>query len=496
MNKRFLSLVVLGTFFTAGMLFGFGGHNDGASQQFVQSLPVLRLVGPPAAVAATRASTVMVPVSFTELAEKSRAGVVNIRTVKTDKEGGPVFRHFFGRNPFQREDPFRDFFGGPQREFKQRSLGSGFLIDAKGFIVTNNHVVENADQIKVRLYDETEYDANIVGRDPKTDIALIKIEPNGHDLQPLKLGNSDSLPVGSWVVAIGSPFGLEQTVTAGIVSAKGRIIGSGPYDDFIQTDASINPGNSGGPLLNLEGEVVGINTAIVASGQGIGFAIPINLADGIIAQLKDTGEVSRGWLGVGIQNLTPELAEYYGLDQKEGVLVTQVYEGDPADEAGIKEGDVVVGIGGKEVKTSRELSRLVAEAGVGNKLQISLIRDGRKKTVRVKLAKRSDREPALARRETPSDGLGMRVRGIDPEMAEQLGVGTDQHGVVVVQLDPESKSAQAGVRQGDIILEINRKTIKNIKDYNAQIKMIDKGDTVQMLLRRGGGGMLAVKFER
>ncbi len=495
MKRSILTIGTLALITLAVSLFSQWTGKDGIGPRLANVLNPLSLGGPPVAEAATSASTVMVPVSFTELADKARAGVVNIRTVKNTKEGGPVFRHFFGRNPFRREDPFRDFFG-PQREFKQRSLGSGFLIDDKGFIVTNNHVVENADQIKVRLYDETEYDAEIVGRDPKTDIALIRIKPNGNDLQPLKLGNSDSLPVGSWVVAIGSPFGLEQTVTAGIVSAKGRIIGSGPYDDFIQTDASINPGNSGGPLLNLDGEVVGINTAIVASGQGIGFAIPINLADGIIAQLKDTGEVSRGWLGVGIQNLTPELAEYYRLEQKEGVLVTQVYEGDPADEAGIKEGDIIVGIDGKDVKTSRELSRKVAEAGVGNKMRINLLRDGRKKTVRVKLAKRPDQEPTLARGEARSDGLGMRVRDIDPEIAEQLGVGTDQKGVVVVQLDPESKSARAGVRRGDIVIEINREPIKNLKDYRAQVKAIDEGDTVQMLLRRGGGGMLAVKFKR
>ncbi len=495
MKKRISTVGTLALVILAVSLFSQWHWSGGTGPRLAEVPDSLTLNGPPAAVAAPRPSTMMVPVSFTELAEKARAGVVNIRTVKNTKEGGPVFRHFFGRNPFRREDPFRDFFG-PQREFKQRSLGSGFLIDAQGFIVTNNHVVENADQIKVRLYDETEYDAEIVGRDPKTDIALIRIKPNGNDFQPLKLGNSDSLPVGSWVVAIGSPFGLEQTVTAGIVSAKGRIIGSGPYDDFIQTDASINPGNSGGPLLNLEGEVVGINTAIVASGQGIGFAIPINLADGIIAQLKDTGEVSRGWLGVGIQNLTPELAEYYGLDQKEGVLVTQVYEGDPADDAGIKEGDIIVGIDGQGVKTSRELSRKVAEAGVGNQMRIKLVRDGRDKTVRVKLAKRPDREPTLARGEARSDDLGLRVRNIDPEIAEQLGVGSNQNGVVVVQLDPDSTSAQAGIRRGDIIIEINREAIKNLKDYRAQVKEIDKGDTVQMLLRRGGGGMLAVKFKR
>ena len=496
MKKRFLTITTLAVMITGGLLFGLGAWNGGTGEHADHALNTIGLGGPPAAVAATPASSVLVPINFTELAEKAKPGVVNIRTVKTTKEGGPVFRHFFGRNPFRREDPFRDFFGGPQREFKQRSLGSGFLLDDQGYIVTNNHVVENADQIKVRLYNETEYDAKIVGRDPKTDIALIKIENNGEDLQPLKLGNSDALPVGSWVMAIGSPFGLEQTVTAGIVSAKGRIIGSGPYDDFIQTDASINPGNSGGPLLNLKGEVVGINTAIVASGQGIGFAIPINLADGIIAQLKDTGEVSRGWLGVGIQNLTPELSEYYGIDRKEGVLITQVYEGDPADEAGIKEGDIIVGIDGREIKTSRELSRYVAEAGVGSRLKIALIRDGRTKNVRVKLAKRPDQEPTLARGKTRPDGLGMRVREIDPEIAEQLGVDQDQRGVVIVQLDPESATAQAGVRRGDIIIEINRKAVDDLKDYKAQINKIDKGDTVQMLLRRGAGGMLAVKFKR
>jgi serine protease Do len=446
---------------------------------------------------AAAADAVMVPVNFTQLAEQAKAGVVNIRTVKTVNGGGPVFRHFFGRDPRGQEDPFHDFFGfGPQREFKQRSLGSGFLIDKGGYIVTNNHVVEDADQIKVRLYDESEFDATVVGRDPKTDIALIKIDAGTKELQPLKLGNSDQLPVGSWVVAIGSPFGLEQTVTAGIVSAKGRIIGSGPYDDFIQTDASINPGNSGGPLLNLNGEVVGINTAIVASGQGIGFAIPVNMADGIIAQLKDTGEVSRGWLGVGIQNLTPELAEYYGIEAREGVLVTQIYKGDPADKAGIKEGDIIIAVDGKNIASSRELSRTVAEAEVGSKMKITLLRDGREKEVRVKLAKRSDTEPTMARGETRSDDLGLQVREIDPEIADRLGLDQDTKGVVVTGVDPDGKASAADIRQGDVIVEINRKPVESLEDYRSQIDKIEKGDTVQMLLRRGGGGLLAVKFTR
>src|SRR5512139_1182855 len=300
----------------------------------------------------------MVLPNFSALAKQVQPGVVNIRTVKTTKEGGPVFRHFFG-NPFGNREPFgnRDPFGegGPGREFKQRSLGSGFIIDREGFIVTNHHVVENADQIKVRLADEREYDAKVIGRDPKTDLALIQIE-GAKDVTPLKMGDSEKLEVGSWVLAVGSPFGLEQTVTAGIVSAKGRFIGAGPYDDFIQTDASINPGNSGGPLLNMNGEVVGINTAIVAQGQGIGFAIPVNLAQNIIAQLKERGSVTRGWMGVGIQDLTPELAQYYGLKEQKGVLVTQVFPGDPADKAGIRAKDVIIAVDGKPVSSGRELS--------------------------------------------------------------------------------------------------------------------------------------------
>jgi serine protease Do len=447
--------------------------------------------------AVSASEAVMVPVNFTELAEKAKPGVVNIRTVKTTNGGGPVFRHFFGRNPHGGQDPFQDFFGlGPQREFKQRSLGSGFLLDNEGYIVTNNHVVEDADQIKVRLSDESEYDATIIGRDPKTDLALIKIDAPSKDLKPLQLGDSDTIPVGSWVVAIGSPFGLEQTVTAGIVSAKGRIIGSGPYDDFIQTDASINPGNSGGPLLNLKGEVVGINTAIVASGQGIGFAIPINMAGGIINQLKDSGEVSRGWLGVGIQDLTPELAEYYAIKEKEGVLVTQTYEGDPADKAGIKEGDVIVAVDGKRIASSRELSRTVAEAGVGNKMSLTVLRDGREKEIDVKLAKRPDTEPTMARGEARSDDLGLKVREIDPEIAERLGLDENTKGVVVTGVNPDSKAAEADIRQGDVVIEINRKPVTSLEDYTAQLRKIDTGDTVQMLLRRGGGGLVAVKFKR
>jgi len=295
--------------------------------------------------------TPMVPANFSDLAEKVRPGVVNIQVVKTVKNAG------YGV-PFPFRTPFGDFFGpfsdeNPHRIPEQQGVGSGFVISSDGYILTNNHVINDATQIKIKLSDGKEYDAKVVGRDPKTDLALLKAE-GASNLHPLQLGDSDSLKVGNWVVAIGSPFGLEQTVTAGIVSAKGRVIGSGPYDNFIQTDASINPGNSGGPLLNTEGRVVGINTAIFSQSGGnvgIGFAIPVNMAKEIVPQLEENGHVTRGWLGVGIQKITPELAKSFGLKDEKGALVSQVVKGGPADKAGIETGDVIVEFDGKKSLT-------------------------------------------------------------------------------------------------------------------------------------------------
>ncbi|MEE4607531.1 MAG: DegQ family serine endoprotease [Desulfobacteraceae bacterium] len=438
----------------------------------------------------------MIPSDFSALAAQVRPGVVNIRTVKTIKGGGPVFRHFFGDS-----DPFRDFFGpfmeqDPHREFKQPSLGSGFIIDREGYIVTNNHVVEDADNIKVRLASEKEYEARIVGRDPNTDLALIKID-DADDLAPLTLGDSDSLKVGTWVMAVGSPFGLEQTVTAGIVSAKGRIIGSGPYDDFIQTDASINPGNSGGPLINLDGEVVGINTAIVASGQGIGFAIPVNMAKGIIDQLKESGTVTRGWLGVGIQNLTPELAEYYGLKDAKGVLVVKAYPDDPAAKAGIRENDIIVAVADKPVEDSRELSRLIAGLPVGEKIKLRLIRDGKPQTVQVTLAKREDDK--IAQREAPGgadgDSLGMRLGSLDEPTARRFGFESDESGALVTAVDPNGKAAEAGVRPGDLIKELNRKPVESPKGFADAVAGLDKEAPLELLIKRPGAGYLALKIQ-
>ncbi len=457
------------------------------------------------ALAATSESPVkMVPASFTALAEQARPAVVNIRTVKITKGGGKVFEHFFGPffrqgpNPFGEEGPPREFgpFGnGPSRDFKQRSLGSGFIIDTEGYIVTNNHVIEDADEVTVTLADEKEFSATVVGRDPNTDLALIKIE-GAKDLKPLPLGDSNALQVGSWVVAIGSPFGLEQTVTAGIVSAKGRIIGSGPYDDFIQTDASINPGNSGGPLINLDGEVVGINTAIIASGQGIGFAIPVSMAADIIAQLKSGGEVTRGWLGVGIQDLSPELKEYYKVKGDSGVLVSKVFEGDPADTAGIREGDVIITVNGQAVSTSRDLSRTVAGLSVGSKARVELMRSGKKMTKTVTLGKRDDAS-LRASSESPEsrEELGIQVTDLKPETARRLGLDENETGVLVTEVASGGKAGAAGVRPGDVVKEISHEKVENLKDFKRLLAKAKEKDAVEMLLRRPRAGYVAVTIE-
>lgn len=447
----------------------------------------------------SEAKTYSIPESFTDLAKMASPAVVNIRTVKTIKGGGRVYRHFFN-SPFGKQDPFNDFFdkflgNELQRDFKQRSLGSGFIIDKEGYIVTNNHVVEDADKIKVKLKNGKEFDAEIVGRDPNTDIALIKIKSK-NNLPVVKLGDSDALQVGQWVVAIGSPFGLEHTVTAGIVSAKGRIIGSGPYDDFLQTDASINPGNSGGPLINMEGEVIGINTAIIASGQGIGFAIPINHAKRIVDQLKSSGEVTRGWLGVGIQDLSEELAEYYGIKEGKGVLVTEVFPGDPADEAGIKPKDIVLYINGKRVENTRELSKLIADTSVGDTVKIKVLRNGIEKTFPVKIVKRVDEQVAS---QTPSKGndyeLGVRVSELTPQIVRHFNIN-EAGGIIVIDVEPESQGAQAGVMVGDIIKEINHQPITTVKDYKKEIKELKKGDSILMFIKRINAGYVVVKLTK
>jgi len=440
------------------------------------------------------------PESFTSLAEKNSPAVVNIRAERNGKGGNPMIPHF-KRGPMpEGQDPLHDFFekffgGAPQREYRQRSLGSGFIIDKDGFIVTNNHVVQGADKIKVILKDGREFDAEVKGRDANTDLALIRITSD-NDLPVIQLGDSDALKIGEWVLAIGNPFGLEHTVTSGIISAKGRVIGSGPYDDFIQTDASINPGNSGGPLINMEGKVVGINTAIIAGGQGIGFAIPVNLAKGIITQLKTKGEVTRGWLGVGIQDLSQELKEYYGIKDGEGVLVTQVFPGDPADKAGLKVGDIIQKVNGQEVDSSRELSRMIAETPVGRGVEILILRKGSSQTFNVALSKREDTERADAGA-TPdkTHDFGIVVADITPETARQFNL-KDAGGVLVVDVEPDSKGQKAGILAGDIIREINHKSVDDVKGYEAEIGKIKSGETVYLYILRPNRGFMVIKFTK
>jgi len=441
----------------------------------------------------------LIPESFSALAEMASPAVVNIRTVRTEKTGN-VFRQFH-KSPFGEDDQMEDFFNkffnqNQPKEFKQRSLGSGFIIDKEGYIVTNNHVVENADKIKVILKNEKEFEAETVGRDPNTDLALIKIKP-GYDLPVLKIGDSDALKVGQWVLAIGSPFGLEHTVTAGIVSAKGRVIGSGPYDDFIQTDASINPGNSGGPLINMSGEVIGINTIIIAGGQGIGFAIPINLVKGIVEQLKKHGDVTRGWLGVTIQDLPADLAEYIGIKDGKGVLVSDVIAGDPADKAGIRPKDIIIEINGQKIESSRTLLKMVADIGVGEVAKIKVLRDGKEKTFHVEVAKRMDEKIASTRdsMKGPADETGIRVANLTPEIAKRFGI-IEKEGVIVAEVDSGGEGAEAGIAPGDIIKEVNHQAVKSVKDYTEAIGKIKKGETFRIFLWRSKVGFIIAKLTK
>src|SRR5512136_1463660 len=395
------------------------------------------------------------PNLFVDLAKRVKPGVVNVSTKKVVKGGGRVFRQF--SPPSRERDLFKDFFGEeffnrffgetPQRDFVQRSLGSGFIIDKEGYIITNNHVIEGASEIRVRLSTVKEFEAEVVGRDQKTDLALIKIK-SFQDLPVEELGDSDRVEIGEWVMAIGNPFGLSHTVTVGIVSAKGRVIGSGPYDDFIQTDASINPGNSGGPLFNINGEVVGINTAIVATGQGIGFAIPINVAREIIPQLKKQGKVTRGGIGVYVQKMTPELAKSFGLEKGEGALVADVIAGAAAETAGIRRGDVIIRFDGKEVHEMNELPRMVAVTPVGKDVEVEILREGKPLKLKLKVGELKDEAPALAEEKAQVD-LGMSVQEITPEVARQLRL-KETGGVIVSQVESGSPADEAGLQRGDV----------------------------------------------
>jgi serine protease Do len=427
------------------------------------------------------------PQSFADLAEKVKPAVVNISTTSTVTIPGNPFRHFFGPDQGDQNDSFGDLFQHfndqtPDRKMKQQSLGSGFIISKDGYIITNNHVVDKADEIKVKLSDGREFKAKVIGRDSKTDLALIKISSTFENLPVLALGDSEKMRVGDWVIAVGNPFGLEETVTQGIISATGRAIGSGPYDNFLQTDAPINPGNSGGPLVNLQGEVIGINTAIVPGGQGIGFAIPGALAKTITTQLKEKGKVVRGWIGVAIQTVTPELAQSFGMKEAKGALVGDVVKGGPAEKAGIRTGDVIVSFDGKNVKTSNDLPRLVAETAVGKAVDITVIREGKGVHVSVKVEEMTE-ERTAAQSSAPVESLGMKVGDITPGIREQLGTA-EKTGVVVMNVEQGSLADESGIQQGDVIKEVNRKEVRNLAEYNAALGRSGTGPML-MLVKRG-----------
>jgi len=431
---------------------------------------------------------------FVELSKKLTPTVVNIRTVKNIK---PMQRTRRTPSQNQQDKFFEEFFGRffdempQQRPRREQSLGTGFVISPEGYVLTNNHVVNGADEVMVKLSDGRELKGEIKGIDEKLDLALVKI----NDKKPFpfaELGDSDALEVGEWVMAIGNPFGLAHTVTAGIVSAKGRVIGSGPYDDFIQTDASINPGNSGGPLFNAGGKVIGINTAIIAGGGGgIGFAIPVNIAKATVTQLRENGKVTRGYLGVRFQPLTPDLAKSFGLDSDKGALIANVEKDGPAEKAGLKAGDVILEYDGKPVSEGSELPRYVAITPIGKKVKVVIFRDGKQRSLNVVVGKLKDGAVASAtdgESSAESEKIGITVQELNKDLAANLGI-KETKGLVVAEVKPGSSADNAGVTPGAIIVEINGQRPESLQKFSAALATVKKGDVVRLLLRRSDGSI-------
>jgi serine protease Do len=418
---------------------------------------------------------------FADVSAQVKDAVVNISTEQVWTPEGTPFDEFFKR-----------FFGGRIPEQRRRSVGSGVIISADGHILTNHHVVEGAEEIEVQLADGTSFEAKLLGSDPPTDLAVLDIESDD-PLPVAPLGDSDRMVVGEWVLAIGNPFGVGQTVTAGIISATQRVIGQGPYDDFIQTDAAINPGNSGGPLLNLSGEVIGINSNIVSrtgGNMGVGFAIPSNMAADVYDQIVKTGGVTRGWLGVSIQPLTPELAESFGLDKTtKGALVSRLLGDDsPAAKAGLKPGDVIAEFAGQPIDSSNALSMAVAKVAPGKTVEVVYYRDGKRRTAHVTLGEREQSEPqAQGAPEEARGRLGIRGQTLTPQIASQIGTSSTS-GVVVAAVEPGSAADDAGLRRGDIIHEANRKPVETMEDLRAAIADVKEGGTLLLRIERVQGG--------
>ena len=426
--------------------------------------------------------------AFSDIVRAVSPSIVNISTTKVvRREAQPLL-----------DDPLFDFFGpfhefGSPKKWKERSLGSGVIVSPDGYIITNNHVVEKADEIRVTLVDKRTFKGRIVGADPKTDVAVIKIEAG--NLPTLNWGDSDRLQVGEFVLAIGSPYGLSNTVTMGIISAVGRAnVGIADYEDFIQTDAAINPGNSGGPLVNIKGELIGINTAIFSRTggyQGIGFAVPSNMVRLVMDQLLQKGKVTRGWIGVTIQELTPELAQEFGLKKTRGALVSDVAKDSPAARAGIMRGDIVVEFNGREVKDVSSLRNMVAESKAGGEMALKILRAGKELAIKV-LITELPREAAEASPERLQDNpelkalAGLTVMDLSKEIIRQLGFTKDEKGVVIVKVEPGSPADDAEIKKGDIIKEINKKVVNNTEDFNRISTNVRTNDSVLMFINRNG----------
>jgi serine protease Do len=421
------------------------------------------------------------PPSFATIAKRTMPVVVNISTTaqRAPRGGsGDPIDEFFNR-----------FFGESQpRDNSQRSLGSGILISKDGEILTSYHVVKNADAIKVKLADQSEYEARLVGKDDRTDLALIKIRKTNDSVPFARLGTSSQLDVGDWVMAIGNPFGLEHTVTAGIVSAKGRVIGAGPYDNFIQTDASINPGNSGGPLINAVGEVVGVNSAIFSQSGGnvgIGFAIPIDLAKKVVDHLRKNGKVVRGWLGIRAQDLSPQIAATSGLSHFAGQIqtVTEVTENSPAAEAGIKVGDVIVEFNNKALTKNPDLRTMIADTGPGQKITLKIVREKLERIVSIRIGELPD-EDGSQQVEVRDAELGLRVQRITPETSRRLALSSVK-GVLVLEVQSGSPADQVGIEPADVIREVNQRPVNNVKDFERAVRQGRRGDRILLLVQRG-----------
>ena len=433
--------------------------------------------------------------AFVEVAKKVKPSVVSIRSERTVtvSPGEGFGEDFFKGSPF--EDFFKRY-GGPPRKQRQVGEGSGVIVDGRGYILTNHHVVANADKLSIRLLDGRELQGSIQGSDPKTDLAVIRVEDR--ELPVASLGDSDKIQVGEWAIAIGSPFGLQETVTVGVISAKGRTgLGTGTYEDFLQTDASINPGNSGGPLVNIDGEVIGINAMIIQPGQGIGFAIPINLAKAIMLQLIDRGKVVRPWVGIGLQDLSPELMKSFNVTEKEGAVVSQVFEGSPAEKAGFKVGDIIVTLDGVKIKNSQDVVREVLKKQVGQRVRFGVLREGKEIDVSATTVEMpAEKKDARAASSEKKEWFGLHVTTVTPDIVRELGLSRTE-GVVVQEVDPGSPGANAGLRKGDVIVEVNRQKIKDEDEYQQAMEKVKPGQGALFLVNRGGSTFfVSVKEEK